>query len=78
MNSLVKVIINELMVILVILYKNQNFLVFNSSLAAAANSIVSGGAAERMSFFGYILLSIFFSGWIYPVVISWCYNSNGW
>ncbi|KAM3128466.1 hypothetical protein pb186bvf_019398 [Paramecium bursaria] len=52
--------------------------VFNSSLAAAANSIVSGGAAERMSFFGYILLSVFFSGWIYPVVISWCYNSNGW
>lgn len=37
---------------------------------------MSGGAAERMSYIGYILLSVVFSGFIYPIVIHWAYR--GW
>ena len=29
-----------------------------------------------MTFVGYMVLSVFFSGWIYPVVIHWAYA--GW
>jgi len=50
--------------------------VLATAVAMAANSIVSGGAAERMTFFGYMILSVFFSGWIYPIVIHWAYE--GW
>lgn len=59
------VIINYLLII-----------VFNTSVASAANSIVSGGACERMTIPGYALISIFFSAFIYPVVIHWAYS--GW
>ncbi|CAK76318.1 unnamed protein product (macronuclear) [Paramecium tetraurelia] len=50
--------------------------IFNAALAAAANSIVSGGAAERMSIPGYIALSALFSGFIYPICIHWAFK--GW
>ena len=46
-------------------------------MAIAANSIVSGGAAERMTYFGYIGLSIAFSGFIYPFAAHWGFGS-GW
>lgn len=55
---------------------NYSNFVLTTAVAMAANSIVSGGAAERMTFFGYMILSVFFSGWIYPIVIHWAYE--GW
>lgn len=39
---------------------------------------MSGGAAERMTFFGYIGLSIGFSGLIYPFAAHWGFDPNGW
>ena len=52
-------------------------LVFQTAFNAAANSIISGGACEKMTFASYMLLSVVFSGWIYPLHIHWCYG-NGW
>lgn len=50
--------------------------VFQTALAAAANSIVSGGAAERMTFFGYVGLSLVFSGIIYPFAAHWGFGNG--
>ena len=50
--------------------------VFNTSVGSAANSIVSGGACERMTIPGYALISIAFSAFIYPIAIHWAYA--GW
>ena len=46
-------------------------------MAIAANSIVSGGAAERMTYYGYVGLSIVFSGLIYPFAAHWGFG-KGW
>ena len=51
--------------------------VFSASLACAANSIVSGGAAERMTFIAYFVISVFFSGIIFPITSHWAWG-NGW
>jgi Amt family ammonium transporter len=51
--------------------------VFQTAVAMAANSIVSGGAAERMTYIGYIGLSFGFSGWIYPIAAHWGFG-GGW
>lgn len=48
-----------------------------SSVGAAANSIVSGGACERMTIPGYAIVSVVFSCYIYPVAIHWAYG-GGW
>lgn len=50
---------------------------FQTAFNAAANSIISGGACEKMTFASYMILSVVFSGWIYPLHIHWCYG-NGW
>lgn len=54
-----------------------NILVFNVAIGAAANSIVSGGACERMTFGGYAIVSIVFSSFLYPVAMHWAYG-GGW
>lgn len=46
-------------------------------MGAAANSIVSGGAVERMSVIGYCILSVAFSAFIYPVCAHWTWG-GGW
>jgi Amt family ammonium transporter len=52
--------------------------VFQTACAVAANSIVSGGAAERMNIFGYTILSIVFSLVIYPFCAHWGFAPDGW
>ena len=51
--------------------------VFTAALASAANSIVSGGAAERMTFIAYFVISVFFSGIMFPVTSHWTWG-GGW
>lgn len=48
-----------------------------AAVGCAANSIVSGGAVERMSILGYCILSIFFSSFIYPFAVHWSWG-GGW
>ncbi|XP_023320857.1 putative ammonium transporter 1 isoform X2 [Eurytemora carolleeae] len=51
---------------------------FQGTFAATCTTIVSGAVAERVSFPGYILLSIILTGFIYPVQAHWGWSSQGW
>ena len=42
-----------------------------------ASAIVIGPVAERITLWGIILYNMFFIGWVYPIVVHWCW-SNGW
>ncbi|CAD8172509.1 unnamed protein product [Paramecium octaurelia] len=57
--------------------KNYSHWVLQTSVGAAANSIVSGGAVERMSIIGYCFLSVAFSSFIYPICAHWTWG-GGW
>ena len=58
--------------------KDIAFLIFQMVFCATAATIVAGAVAERMSFMGYILISIFISVIIYPVSGHWIWGSGGW
>jgi Amt family ammonium transporter len=51
--------------------------IFQTACACVTCSIVSGGAAERMSIAGYGVFSFIFSAWVYPVVAHWGFG-GGW
>jgi len=51
---------------------------FQYTFAAASTTIVSGSIAARARFPAYMLFSVFYGGWIYPVACHWMWSGTGW
>eukprot|EP00397_Hematodinium_sp_SG-2012_P013978 GEMP01014203.1.p1 GENE.GEMP01014203.1~~GEMP01014203.1.p1 ORF type:complete len:673 (+),score=150.31 GEMP01014203.1:249-2267(+) len=51
---------------------------FQWAFSATAATIVSGGIIERVTLPGYILISVCFSGFIYPIIVAWTWSGFGW
>lgn len=66
------------MIIQILVVKNLNLiLVIKSTLAGISVAIVSGGAAEKITFLAWSIISIIYSGFVYPAIVHWT-TSNGW
>ena len=50
---------------------------FQWVFAGTTTTIVSGAVAERCRFRAYLIYSIVLSGFIYPIVCHWIWDSNG-
>ena len=57
---------------------SYSFFLFEFVFAAATASIVNGSMAERTSVFGYVSYSAFVTALVYPVVVYWCWDAEGW
>lgn len=57
---------------------NKLFWFIQLGFAIAAISIVSGALAERMKLWAYAILVFVFCAVLYPLVVNWVWNPNGW
>lgn len=57
---------------------NSLFWFIQMGFCIAAISIVSGGVAERMKFWAYVLFVLVFCAVVYPLGANWVWNPNGW
>uniref|UniRef100_A0A7S0RVR0 Ammonium transporter n=1 Tax=Chlamydomonas leiostraca TaxID=1034604 RepID=A0A7S0RVR0_9CHLO len=48
------------------------------AFAATATTIPAGAVAERFNFNAYLAYTILVSAWVYPVVVHWVWDENGW
>ena len=51
---------------------------FHFSFAATAATIDGGAVSERFDFWCYLLLSMFTTGIVYPIVAHWQWHEEGW
>ena len=52
-------------------------LFFQYAFACTSSTIVSGSLAERAKIENYLFFSMFMTGFIYPVIVSWTWG-KGW
>lgn len=57
---------------------DATFFLFQLMFCATAATIVSGAVAERLSFKGYLGITLLISGLIYPLAGHWAWNADGW
>ena len=57
---------------------NYAFFFWQFTFAATCSSIVSVAMAERTTEHATVIYPIFITGLIYPVVVYWCWDSEGW
>ncbi len=57
---------------------NSLFWFIQLGFCVAAISIVSGGVAERMKIWAYVVFVVIFCTILYPMAANWVWNPNGW
>ena len=58
------------------IFAYQTYFVFQAMFVATASTIISGAVAERLKFVGYLLITTFSTGIIYPIVGHWAWSSG--